>query len=86
MSQLRTLPLRFASGTVVYNLMRADFLERVRRYSFLIPLLAIVAVTYLYLPAPDTPAWFYLNMGGARPIYNSVWIGLAVAALSAVTH
>src|SRR5512136_3355810 len=71
MSQLRT----------VYHLMRADFLERVRRYSFLVTLLAIVVVTYLYLPALDTPAWFYLNMGGARPIYNSAWIGLAVAAL-----
>jgi hypothetical protein len=71
MSQLQTL----------YHLMRADFLERVRRYSFLVTLLVIVAVTYLYLPALDTPAWFYLNMGGSRPIYNSAWIGLAVAAL-----
>jgi hypothetical protein len=71
MSQLRTL----------YHLMRADFLERVRRYSFLVTLLAIVAVTYLYLPALDTPAWFYLNMGGPRPLYTSAWIGLAVAAL-----
>jgi hypothetical protein len=71
MSYLRTL----------YHLMRADFLERVRRYSFLVTLLVIVAVTYLYLPALDTPAWFYLNMGGPRPIYNSAWIGLAVAAL-----
>jgi len=41
----------------------------------------IVVVTYLYLPALNTPAWFYLNMGGSRPIYNSAWIGLAVAAL-----
>jgi hypothetical protein len=71
MSQVRTL----------YHLMRADFLERVRRYSFLVTLLAIVAVTYLYLPALDTPAWFYLNMGGPRPLYTSAWIGLAVAAL-----
>lgn len=66
---------------VVYHLMRADFLERVRRYSFLVTLLAIVAVTYLYLPALDTPAWFYLNMGGPRPLYTSAWIGLAVVAL-----
>jgi len=71
MSQIRTL----------YHLMRADFLERVRRYSFLVTLFVIVVVTYLYLPALDTPAWFYLNMGGSRPIYNSAWIGLAVATL-----
>ena len=67
---------------LLYHLARADFLESVRRYSFLVALLAIVTVTYLYLPALDTPAWFYLNMGGARPIYNSAWIGLAVAANS----
>jgi ABC-type multidrug transport system permease subunit len=71
MGQLRTL----------YHLMRADFLERVRRYSFLVTMFVIVVVTYLYLPALDTPAWFYLNMGGSRPIYNSAWVGLAVAAL-----
>jgi hypothetical protein len=71
MSQLRTL----------YHLMRADFLERARRYSFLVTLFVIVVVTYLYLPALNTPAWFYLNMGGSRPIYSSAWIGLAVAAL-----
>lgn len=73
MTQLRTL----------YHLMRADFLERVRRYSFLITLLAIVAFTYLCLPAPEALAWLYLNLGNARPIYNSAWIGLAVTMLLA---
>jgi hypothetical protein len=73
MSQLRTL----------YHLMRADFLERVRRYSFLVTLFVIVVFTYLCLPALDSPAWLYLNLGGARPIYNSAWIGLAVTKLLA---
>lgn len=71
MSQLRTL----------YHLMRADFLERVRRYSFLVTLLVIVFFTYLCLPAIDSPAWLYLNLGRARPIYSSAWIGLAVTKL-----
>jgi hypothetical protein len=73
MSQWRTL----------YHLARADFLERVRRYSFLITLLAIVAFTYLCLPAQDSPAWLYLDLGAARPIYNSAWIGLSVTKLLA---
>jgi hypothetical protein len=67
----------------LYHLMRADFLERVRRYSFLVTLLAIVVFTYLCLPAVDAPAWLYLNLGNARPIYNSAWIGLAVTQLLA---
>jgi hypothetical protein len=76
-----TIPLR--AGRTLYHLMRADFLERVRRYSFFVTLLAIVAFTYLCLPALDTPAWLYLNVGRARPIYNSAWIGLAVTRLMA---
>lgn len=68
---------------LLYHLALADFLERVRRYSFLVTLLAVVFFTYLCLPAPDTPAWLYLNLGAGRPIYNSAWIGLAVAKLFA---
>jgi ABC-type transport system involved in multi-copper enzyme maturation permease subunit len=67
----------------LYHLSRADFLERTRRYSFLVTLLVIVVVTYLYLPAVDDIAWIKLNLGSARPIYNSAWIGIAVAALMA---
>lgn len=66
---------------LLFHIARADFLERVRQYSFLITLLVIVIFTYLCLPAIDSPAWLYLNLGGARPIYNSAWIGIAVAAL-----
>ena len=68
---------------LLYHLARADFLERVRRTSFLITLLVIVAFTYLCLPAPDALTWLYLNLGSARPIYNSAWIGLAVTKLLA---
>ncbi|MBI5033942.1 MAG: hypothetical protein HZB51_25765 [Chloroflexi bacterium] len=67
----------------LYHLARADFLERTRRHSFLVTLFVIVVVTYLYLPAVNDIAWIYLNLGNARPIYNSAWIGIAVAALMA---
>lgn len=66
---------------LLYHLARADFLERARRYSFLVTLFMIVGVTYLYLPPVNDIAWIYLNLGNARPIYNSAWIGIAVAAL-----
>lgn len=66
---------------VLYHLARADFLERTRRYSFLVTLFVIVIVTYLYLPAVNDIAWINLNLGKARAVYNSAWIGIAVAAL-----
>lgn len=66
---------------VLYHLALADFLERTRRYSFLVTLFVIVVVTYLYLPPVNDIAWIYLNLGNARPLYNSAWIGVAVAAL-----
>lgn len=67
----------------LYHLARADFLERVRRSSFLVTLLVVVAVTYFYLPALDAQLYPYLNLGGYRPIYNSAWIGVATALLMA---
>lgn len=67
----------------LYHLARADFLERVRRTSFLVTLLVIVAVTYFYIPAMDAPLYAYVNMGGYRPVYNSAWIGLMVSLLMA---
>lgn len=67
----------------IYNIALADFLERVRRSSFLVTLLVIIAVTYFYLPALDATLYPYLNLGGYRPIYNSAWIGVAAALLMA---
>ena len=81
MSQLRTRPLRFAWGTVVYHLMRADLFERARRYSFLITLGSVVFAAYLYIP-PKEADYLTLGLGNYRGVYNSAWIGSAVAVLS----
>jgi hypothetical protein len=69
--------------STLYQIMRADFLERIRRSSFFITLLAIIAVTYFFIPAMDAPFYAYINIGGYRPIYNSAWIGLNVTFLMA---
>ncbi len=70
---------------LLYHLARADFLERVRRYSFLLTLLVIVVVTYFFLPALDAPLYAIVKLGADwyRPIYNSAWIGVSVALLMA---
>jgi hypothetical protein len=62
----------------------ADFLERVRRRSFLVAILAMVIVATLYLPARDAP---YITMtigNSARGVYDSAWIGAATACLSSL--
>jgi hypothetical protein len=64
---------------VLYQMARADFLERVRRYSFLVTLL--VAVYFGYLAATGK---VMLQVGGMRGVYNSAWVG-ALMSLVATT-
>ncbi len=65
---------------VVYHLMRGDLFERTRRYSFLITLGFAVFVAYLYLPLKPAD-YLTLGLGNYRGVYNSAWIGGAMAVL-----
>ncbi len=66
---------------VLVQLARADFLERVRRHSFLVTLGFTLFATYLFLP-PNHARYATLNLAGHRGIYNSAWVGSLVAMLS----
>jgi len=68
---------------VLYHLMRADFLERVRRYSFLITLGIVAYAAYMFLP-PNGAKYVTLRFADYRGIYNSAWVGALVAMMSAV--
>jgi len=57
-------------GRVLYHLARADFLERVRRYSFLLTL--AFAAGLAYLTYTGTIA---LQLDEYRGVYNSAWVG-----------
>ncbi len=59
---------------VVYHLSRADFLERVRRPSFLALLAIAMYLTYLFVP-PAEADFLTVSLGGNRGIYNSAWVG-----------
>lgn len=59
---------------VLYHLARADFLERIRRYSFLITLIATVYLAYTVIAGDLT-----LSLGRYRGVYNSAWVGLQMA-------
>jgi hypothetical protein len=56
---------------VLYHMVRADFLERVRRYSFLVTL---VAALYLAYAVAAEKVWLVVGQG-YRGVYNSAWIG-----------
>ena len=62
---------------VVYAIARADFLERVRRYSYLITLLFAV-----YLGYAAGTGRISLRLGDYRGVYTSAWIGAMVALVA----
>jgi len=60
---------------VLYQMVRADFLERVRRYSFLVTL---AAALYLAYGVAAEKVWIVVG-NGYRGVYNSAWIGAVMS-------
>jgi hypothetical protein len=58
----------------IYHVSRADFLERIRRPSFLALLAITMYLTYLFVP-PAEADFLTVSLGGSRGIYNSPWVG-----------
>ena len=67
----------------LYHIARADFLERTRRYSFLITVGLTIYLAYLYLP-PRSASYVTFGLGNYRGVYNSAWVGSVIAALCIV--
>ena len=59
---------------------RADFYNRSRQTSYLVILLAMVLLTLFFFPATDA-SYQTLAVNGYRGIYNSPWMGAALATL-----
>jgi hypothetical protein len=68
---------------VLFHLTRADFLERIRRSSFLITLATAVFAGYLFVP-PVGAGYRVLQVGAQRGIYNSPWVGLMFGLIAAM--
>jgi hypothetical protein len=62
---------------VIYHLARADFLERVRRYSYLIMLGAVVFLGY-----QAAVGNIRVQVGEYRGEYNSAWVGSMMAIIA----
>jgi hypothetical protein len=71
-----------STGQAFYHTVKADFLERVRSYGFLIVLLLTLLAAYIFVPAPDA-GYMTLKLssvdGFYRGVYNSAWIGAMVS-------
>ena len=65
---------------VLYQIARADFLERTRRYSFLVTTGILIYLAYLSFPPIDTK-YLVVSMRDYRGIYNSAWVGSSIALL-----
>ncbi len=60
---------------VLYHMVKADFLERVRRYSFLV---ILAGALYLAYGVAAEKVWVLVG-DGYRGVYNSAWIGMLMA-------
>ena len=70
--------------SMLYQIVRADFLERTRRYSTLIILGVAVFLAYSYLPPADAE-YVTFSMNGYRGIYNSAWVGSTITVFCVLT-
>jgi len=68
---------------ILCHIVKADFLERTRRYSFLITIGVTIYLAYLYLP-PSNASYLTFGLGNFRGVYNSAWVGSVIAALCIV--
>lgn len=66
------------SARIIYHLARADFLERVRRYSFLVMVGLVVFLGY-----QTAIGNMALELGKYRGEYNSAWVGAMMSLITA---
>lgn len=60
---------------VLVALARADFLERVRRYSTLVTLMSMLFMAWQAMPADPRQFSMSVQLGDYRGVYNSAWVG-----------
>ncbi len=68
---------------IIYHMLRADFLERTRRSSFLFTLALAVLIGFIFLPPTDATNLMFA-LGPWRGLYNSAWIGSVYGILFAI--
>ena len=69
------------SVPALVQLARADFLERIRRHSFLVTLGFAIFAACMFLP-PNHATYSTLHFAGHRGLYGSAWVGGVIAMLT----
>ncbi|ASU36604.1 hypothetical protein [Mucilaginibacter xinganensis] len=67
----------------IYSIIKADYLQRTRSYSFLITLAITVYGAYSFVP-PPTASYTTLNIVGYKGVYNSAWVGYVSAMMTTI--
>jgi hypothetical protein len=67
----------------IYHLVRADFLERVRRFSFLAVIGLALFAGYMFVPPLSAPYTSFI-VASHRGYYNSPWVGTLFGVTAAI--
>lgn len=67
----------------IYPIIKADYLQRTRSYSFLITLAVTVFMAYAFIPAHDA-GYTTLSAAGYKGVYNSAWVGYVSGIMTTV--
>lgn len=67
----------------LYSIVRADYLQRTRSYSFLITLAVTVFMAYSFIPAQNAD-YTTLSASGYKGAYNSAWVGYVSGIMTTV--
>ena len=67
----------------IYHLVRADFLERVRRFSFLVVIGMALFAGYMFVPPLSAPYTSFV-VASHRGYYNSPWVGTLFGVTAAI--
>ncbi|RZK17253.1 MAG: hypothetical protein EOO43_13680, partial [Flavobacterium sp.] len=67
----------------LYMIVKNDYLQRTRSYSFLITLAVTVFMAYSFVPAQDAN-YTTLSASGYKGVYNSAWVGYVSGIMTTV--
>jgi hypothetical protein len=67
----------------IYSIIKADYKQRTRSYSFLITLAITVYGAYSFVP-PPTASYTTLSMVGYKGVFNAAWVGYVSAMMTTI--
>jgi len=66
-----------------FAIIKSDYLQRTRSYTFLVTLCISLAVAYTFIPAPNAN-YSTIKIGDYVGVYNSAWIGYVTAMMTSI--